>query len=42
MTARERMRTAIAGGKPDRVPIAMVADFDFYCKTAGRPLWEFE
>jgi len=42
MTARERMRTAIAGGKPDRVPIAMVADFDFYCQAAGRPLWEFE
>lgn len=42
MTARERMRVAIAGGKPDRVPIAMVADFDFYCQAAGRPLWEFE
>lgn len=42
MTARERMRTAVAGGKPDRVPIAMVADFDFYCQAAGRPMWEFE
>jgi hypothetical protein len=36
------MRIAIAGGKADRVPIAMVADFDFYCKAAGRPMWEFE
>ena len=36
------MRTAVAGGKPDRVPIAMVADFDFYCQAAGRPMWEFE
>ncbi len=35
MTSRERMRTAIAGGKPDRIPVAMVADFDFYCKAAG-------
>lgn len=42
MTSRERVRTAIAGGKADRVPIAMVADCDFYCKAAGRPLWEFE
>ena len=42
MTARERMRTALARGKPDRVPIAISADFDFYCKAAGRPMWEFE
>ena len=42
MTARERMRTALDRGKPDRVPIAMVAEFDFYCKAAGRPMWEFE
>jgi len=42
MTSRERMRTAIACGKPDRIPIAMVADFDFYCKAAGKPMWEFE
>ncbi len=42
MTSRERMRTAIAGGKPDRIPVAMVADFDFYCKAAGRPMWEYE
>ena len=42
MTSRERMRTALAGGKPDRIPVAMVADFDFYCKAAGRPLWEYE
>jgi uroporphyrinogen-III decarboxylase len=36
------MRIALERGKPDRVPIAMVADLDFYCKAAGRPLWEFE
>lgn len=36
------MRTALSRGKPDRVPVALVADFDFYCKAAGRPLWEFE
>ena len=42
MTSRERMRLAISGGKPDRIPVAMVADSDFYCKAAGRPLWEFE
>jgi len=42
MTSQERMRIALNRGKPDRVPIAMVADFDFYCKAAGRPMWEFE
>jgi uroporphyrinogen-III decarboxylase len=42
MTARERMRTALDRGKTDRVPIAMAAEFDFYCKAAGRPMWEFE
>ncbi len=42
MNSRERMRLAISGGKPDRIPIAMVADSDFYCKAAGRPLWDFE
>ena len=42
MTSRERMRTTVAGGKADRIPVAMVADFDFYCKAAGRPLWEYE
>jgi len=42
MTSRERMRTALARGKPDRIPVAMVGDSDFYCKAAGRPLWEFE
>jgi len=36
------MRTALAGGKPDRVPIAITADHDFFCKAAGRPMWEFE
>jgi hypothetical protein len=36
------MRTALASEKPDRVPIAMVGDFDFYCKAAARPMWEFE
>jgi uroporphyrinogen-III decarboxylase len=41
MTSRERMRVAIAGGKPDRIPVAMVADYDFYCKAAGRPMWEY-
>jgi uroporphyrinogen-III decarboxylase len=41
MTARERMRTALDRGKPDRVPIAMVGDSDFHCQAAGRPLWEF-
>src|SRR5512138_1944102 len=42
MTSRERMRTTVAGGKADRIPVAMVADFDFYCKAAGRPLWDYE
>jgi hypothetical protein len=36
------MRTALARGKPDRVPIAFIGDPDFYAKAAGRPLWELE
>jgi len=40
MNNRERMRIAVAGGKADHVPIAMVADADFIAKAAGRPLWQ--
>lgn len=36
------MRIALARGKPDREPIAMVGDYGFYCRAAGRPMWEFE
>lgn len=42
MTSRERMRRTVAREKADRIPVAMVADFDFYCKAAGRALWEYE
>jgi hypothetical protein len=36
------MRTALARGKADRAPIALLGDADFICKAAGRPLWDFE
>jgi uroporphyrinogen-III decarboxylase len=41
MTSKERMRVALERGKPDRVPISVVADCDYMCEAAGSDLREF-
>ena len=40
LSSRERLKIAIAGGKPDRVP--SVPDFSIMipCKLTGRPFWD--
>jgi uroporphyrinogen decarboxylase len=40
LTSKERLKIAIAGGKPDRVPV--IPDFSnmIPCKLTGRPFWD--
>ena len=35
MTSKERMRIALEGGKPDRVPIAMMLDGSYLIRATG-------
>ena len=41
MTPKQRAQTALAGGKPDRVPFVPEVDYDYIAKAAGREPWEF-
>lgn len=41
MTPKERVRIALAGGKPDRVPFVPEVDYDVVARAAGREPWEF-
>ena len=41
MLSKERVRIALAGGMPDRVPFAMECDYDYLAVAAGREPWEF-
>ncbi|MDI7277548.1 MAG: uroporphyrinogen decarboxylase family protein, partial [Anaerolineae bacterium] len=38
---KERVRIALAGGRPDRVPLVLEYDYDYMAKVAGREPWEF-
>lgn len=40
MTSRERMRTALSGGIPDRVPAAPDISNMVPCRLTGRPFWD--
>jgi uroporphyrinogen-III decarboxylase len=41
MLPKERVRIALEGGKPDRVPFLLECDYDYLTKAAGRELWEW-
>ena len=40
MTSKERMNIVLAGGKADRVPIALILDDTYLCRAAGADLRE--
>ena len=42
MTAKERVRIALDGGKPDRVPFLLECDYDYMAIAAGRAPWQYE
>ena len=42
MTSKERMNTALAGGKADRVPIALIFDETYLCRAVGADLRELQ
>ena len=41
MLPKERVRIALEGGKPDRVPFLLECDYDYLAKAAGRAPWKF-
>jgi hypothetical protein len=41
MLPKERVRIALEGGRPDRVPFLLECDYDYLTKAAGRQLWEW-
>ncbi len=41
MTPKERVRIALTGGKPDRVPFVPAVDYDYMALAAAREPWEF-
>ena len=41
MTPKQRMRIAMTGGKPDRVPACPDISEMIPCRLSGRPSWEF-
>lgn len=40
MTSKERMKTALSGGIPDRVPVAPDISNMVPCRLTGRPFWD--
>jgi len=38
---RERVRIALEGGQPDRVPFLLECDYDYMARAAGREPWEY-
>jgi hypothetical protein len=38
---KERVKIALQGGKPDRVPFLLECDYDYMAKAAGREPWEY-
>jgi len=41
MLPKERVRIALEGGQPDRVPFLLECDYDYMAKAAGREPWEY-